>query len=165
MSDPVTLPALMEPLENAKLAKLAGEIVSNINNLPAILKTYGLSDEQFAVIEQNPYFKMVFEASTIEWQAADNAQRRIAIKSAAIIEDALPQLGAMLTKEGQTAAGAAELGKLFTKWAKIEGSDGEIAPGEKFSITINLGDDKKLTFEKDITPTPPLIEEKPNEPA
>ena len=100
----------------------------------------------------------------IEWQSAENAQARIKIEAAVALEDALPAIAARMTKEGEALSGVVETGKLFAKLAQIGEGRSEGLPGEKFSITINLGEDKKLTFEKDVTPTPPLIEEKAYEP-
>lgn len=165
MPDPSNLPVPTPTWDNARLAKLANELAKNIREIPEVLKSYGITEAQFEVIEKTEFFKRAFENSVIEWQSAENAQARIKIEAAVALEDALPAIAARMTKEGEALSGVVETGKLFAKLAQIGEGRSEGLPGEKFSITINLGEDKKLTFEKDITPTSPLIEEKAHEPA
>ncbi len=142
----VHLPDLPIP----KLASLAREIAMDIKTQALILKDYGLDQHQYDyLLANNEFFKAALHANTIEWNSALTTPDRLRIESAAILEDALPQLGARMVNKAEGMPGVVEAAKLFAKIAGVgEKEQGAKAPGEKFSITINLGEDKKLVFEK-----------------
>ena len=148
----------IKPLDQARLVLLAREVATDLRDLAAILADFNLSQEEYDRLLQNPYYKNALETSIIEWNSAHTTDQRIKIRAAAAIEDALMPMAVRMTKEGEPLTAVVETGKLFAKLAGL-GEEGRSAnPAEKFSITINLGEDKKLTFEKDVTPTPALIE-------
>lgn len=156
----VQLPARIEELGPAKLAKLAREVAMDVKDLPVILGHYNLTVADFERLKENEFFKRALEAVTIEWNSALSTHDRIKIEAAAILEDNMPALSARMVKNEEPLNAAVEAGKLFAKIAGIGDGAKEAHPGEKFTININLGADTKLHFEKDITPDVPLIEKK-----
>lgn len=167
MTDEIKLPVRAEPLNSYRLASLAREVAMNMRELPAILADYGIEPDDYQQILTWPFYKSALEAAVIEWNGPLSTNQRIKIQAAAALEDALPRMAARMSQTDETLPAVVETGKLFAKLAGI-GEQGQRGDGgEKFSITINLGDDKKLTFEKDVTPNKPLIEQKEqtNEPS
>lgn len=142
----VSIPVLTEVM----LANLAREIAKDINEPLTIIGHFGLSVEQFDVIKQNPFFIRVLAAEITSWKSAGNTEQRLKLSAAAILEEGLPKLGARMMKEGEPLPAAVETGKLLTKIAGIgEATVGPMTPGEKFTITINIGADKVEM--KDVT--------------
>lgn len=154
-----TLPVVVEEvLNNFLLAKLAREIAMNIREVPEILKTFKLSAEQYAAIEKIPFYKNVLDQYIIEWESARNTGDRLKIEAAAGLESAMPSLTARMQSEREDLGKAAEVAKLFSKIAGVEAGAAQSGnPGDKFSITINLGEDVKLQFDKEIEQTAPKI--------
>ncbi len=115
-----------------------------------------MSKEQYDWLkEHHAFFKQALHVSTIEWNSALTTPERIKLESAAILEDALPRLGARMANQAEGLPGVVEAAKLFAKIAGLgEKEVGDRAPGEKFTISINLGGDDKLIYKsKDVTPT------------
>lgn len=138
------------------LARLAREIAQNIRETHVILADYKINQTQFDwLCAYHEFFKQALHHSVIEWNAAGNTQERIKLQAAAGFEDKLPLL---LTRMGNTTEGlpgVVEAAKLVAKVAGVGERDvGAGAPGEKFSITINLGaDEKVIVGSKDVTPS------------
>ena len=144
--------------DQSRLVALARELATNMRDRSLVLKDYGLTEERYQALLENHFFKNTLDVCIIEWNSADSAEKRIRLQSAAAIEDALPMLAARMSKEGEPLPGVVETGKLLAKLAHLGEDTARGNPAERFTITINLGDDKKLTFEKDVTPVAPAIE-------
>jgi hypothetical protein len=162
---PAHLPMIPEGimLTPSSLAALAREVAMDIKVLPDILKHYKLTEETYIDICKVPFYKRALEVATIEWNSALSTHERLRIEAAASLEDALPGLSARMNNKDETLPAATEVGKLFAKIAGIgEPERGGAAATEKFTITINLGADKKLEFTKDVTPVIPIIDQEPS---
>jgi hypothetical protein len=145
-----------------RLAMLANEIAMDMKELPDVLKLYKLSETDYEKVCKIPFYKNALETATIEWQSPLGTHARIRIESAAILEEALPGLSARMKSRDEAFPAAIEAGKLFAKIAGLgEPEKAGASSGEKFTIEINLGEDKKLAYEKDITPVIPVIEQDP----
>jgi hypothetical protein len=155
---PVTLPApVTSPtLDNFQLAALAREIAMNIRSLDSVLEDYKITPAGFADIANNDFFKRALDQLTIEWKSALSTGDRIKIEAQAALEDALPSLAARMKKQDETLGAAVEVGKLFAKLGGLGEEKINANAAEKFSIVINLGEDHKLTFEKDVAPALPI---------
>lgn len=141
------------------LAALAREVAMDIKELPDILKHYKLSQEDYEKIAKIPFYAKALESAVIEWNSALSTPTRIRLEAAAIIEDAMPKLAARMKHQDEAFPAAIEAGKLFTKLAGLDAADKTgNTTGEKFTININLGEDAKLRYEKDVTPAIPIIE-------
>lgn len=161
----VNQPALVDSpeLSNYDLAKLAREIAMNIKPLDAVLSLYKITPEQYEKIKVHEFFARALDQFIIEWNSAKSVHDRIRIESAIILEDAMPGLAGRMAKESESLASVVETGKLLANLSGIGKEKERGNPGDKFSITINLGEDTKLKFEKDITPAAPKTDENQNE--
>ncbi len=152
-----SLPATIDlpDLSTTDLVKLAREIAMNIKDVGIVLGHYHLTQDQYDWLkEHHAFFKQALQVSTIEWNSSLTTPERLKLESAAILEDALPRLGARMVNSAEGLPGVVEAAKLFAKMAGIgEREGGERAPGEKFTISINLGGDDKLVYKSKETPT------------
>lgn len=138
------------------VVRLAQEVAMHIREVPEILEAYRLTQAEFELIEKLELYQRAHEQFLIEWTSAKSTPERLRIEAAASLEAAMPTLAARLQDRSEDLLKAVEVAKLF---AKISGTDTNQHaggnPADKFSITINLGEDVKLKFEKDVAPTEP----------
>lgn len=137
----VNPPAPPDPkLDGAQLVALARELVQLIKHPAEIFPDYKITQEQFdAHIITNGYFKRAYDALLIEWNAASSTNKRLAMKSAAVLEDSLTKVGARMTNEKETLTAVVEAGKFFAKLAGAGEDVRNQQAGEKFSINITIG--------------------------
>lgn len=153
------VPATIETLEDIGLVKLAREIAINHFPVETILERYQITPENWETVKASPRFQQLLEHEIQEWNGALNTHQRTSLKAAAMIEEYLPEGNSRLHDSRENLPAKVELLKLLAKIARMDSSgDGGGGSGEKFSVTINLGNDQKLTFEKkviDVTPDNP----------
>ena len=148
----------LPPMTHGQLASLAREVAMDIKTFDSVLLTYKLSNAQYEYLkEYNDFFKAALHSCAIEWHSALTTPERIKIEAAAALEDAMPQLSARMVNAAEGLPGVTEVAKLFAKIAGVgERETGQSAPGERFTISINLGGDEKLVVSsKDVTPSRP----------
>ena len=161
MSELSILPVQPDLTAN-QIAVIAREMAMNIRDPKFILDAVGITQEQFDThIRPQVYYKRAYEAFVTEWESALTTNKRIALQSAAALEDALPKLASRMSKDAEALPAVVETAKLLAKLAGAGEQTRETAPGERFTITINLGADT-LKFEETIGHSvQPLITEKP----
>lgn len=152
-------------LSEEQLVKLAIELAKAQRRPDAIFETFNITQEQFdKYIGPNLFFIKVYDAAVLDWNSATSAAKRIKIKSATALEQALPALHTRMIDRAEALPAAVETAKLF---AKLAGVGEEKQPGvtsERFSITINVGSKKieqAIEPSIDVTPVPTL--EKPSD--
>lgn len=144
----------MPDMSHMDMARLAREVATDIRELPDVLKIFSLTPEQYARIRTMPFFLRALETSTLEWNSALNTHERIKLEAACALEDALPKLAARMGKSDEALPGVIEAGKLFAKIAGLgEREQNQGAPGERFTITIHLGDGQDIKFDKASAPS------------
>ena len=152
-------PTVVKPdIDEATLVVLARDMAWNIRDPLILLDAIHVNWEQFHVhIKTNPFYKRAYETFLLEWESASTTNKRIAIKSAAALEDSLPHLGAKLVDAKESLPAKTEAAKLFARLAGAGEEKKDYSPGEKFVITINLGNDKirlEDTIRETITAVP-----------
>ena len=158
--------------DEIKLVKLAREIAMGIKPLEAILKDADIDQIEWAIIQKNPAFVSRLSAECLAWEGALNTPERVKVKSQSMIEEFLPELYASMNNKSEKLSdkiAAANLAKdLAGLGAKVDLKNGN--PGDRVNITINLGADTKLTYERelpakviDVTPTTTPIESTPTD--
>jgi len=132
------------------LVKLAREIAMNVSPLENVLENNGIDQDTWSIIRNHSRFKQLLETETSNWSSAINTQERVKLKAAAMIEEWLPEAYTRLHDPGETLNSKTELGKLVRDLAGFSKNGvGVEGGGEKFSVTINLGADSQLKFEKE----------------
>lgn len=134
--------------------RLARELALAILPLETILSNNQVPMEVWEQIQVHPRFLQLLEIETANWGSALNTHERVKLKSAALIEEWLPEAYARMTDPTENLNAKSEVAKLVAKLAGMGLSTAAVGGegGERFSVTINLGSDNRLTFEKTVTP-------------
>jgi hypothetical protein len=136
------------------LAQLAREIAMDIKERHVVLADHKLTEAQYEYLETyNEFYIAALKAACIEWHAPLSTQERIKLEAAAILEDSLPGLGSRMQNTREQLPGVIEAAKLFAKVAGVGERDaGTAAPGERFTINIDLGGDQKVVVQSGPAP-------------
>lgn len=146
------LPATLPRFSLVQLGKLAREVATDVRELADVLHDFELTEDQFQHLQEKTPFGNMLKAAIQEWNSALSAQDRIRILAANALEEQLPMLAARMGNEKEPLSGAVETGKLLAKLADIGEGARHGSASERFTITINLGDDKTLTLENAVRP-------------
>lgn len=156
MSD-LTLPANYQPSvpvatqDDIEMIKLAREIAMDQRELDEILEMHGVSKEKFEKLKVSPRFVSVLTSELAAWGSATNTNERVKLKSGAMIEEFLPHLYARLVDPKENLMAKVKGAELAAKLAGMGLSEAKINdPTDRVTITINLGEDKKLEFRKTL---------------
>jgi len=150
------IPNVVVPqLTSEQLLKLAREVAMDVMELDTICKGFSITPEQYALIADNIFFQRALDAYRQEWHSSLSTRERIRVQSAMALEAALPSLAAKMIKKEESFDAQIKAGQLLSKIAGVEEQKQELSSGEKFTITINLGADQQLRYEKEVAPKPP----------
>jgi hypothetical protein len=141
-----------------KLRDLAQDIVKNIYEIPDILQRAGITQNEYAALAETTPFKQMLQVAANEWDGAHNTSLRVKLKSALLLEQALPSMfGALIDKEEPLAART----QLFVAMGKV-GELGHAPPitqganaGSTFRLEINFPSQpaKSIVIQHDELPS------------
>lgn len=137
---------------NDKLLHLAREIAIDHYSIEDILKNLQISTKEWESIQKSDAFQALLAEQIQAWHSVTNTHERTKLKAASLIEHWLPEAYARLSDQSEALPGKAKLFEVLMKLAGMgltQNGAGE-GGGERFSVTINLGADSKLTFEKEL---------------
>lgn len=139
--------------DDVAMIKLAREVAMDILPFEEVLATHGLTQERWDELNNHPAFQSLLKSAIEEWQSATNTAERVKIKSLAFIEESLPEFYARAHDPKEPLSAKTEVLKTIAKFAGVGNTnfDGSVN-GERMTVTINLGEDRQLRIEKDITP-------------
>lgn len=125
-----------------------------IHTLEEILKRRGMTKTEWLRVSKTPAFQALLLDAVTTWQGALNTHERTKLKAAALVEEWLPELNTRMHDPQESLNAKIEGGKLAARIAQmgLTNTGIEGGAGERVSITINLGADAKLKFEKDLPP-------------
>lgn len=148
------MPVNAKEFNDLTFVKLARELALAINPLETILSHNQVTTEDWEQIKSHPRFLQYLEVETSNWGSALNTHERVKLKSAAMMEEWLVEAYARMTDPSENLNAKTEVAKLVSKLAGLGITNAAVegAAGERFSVTINLGADNKLTFEKAVSP-------------
>jgi hypothetical protein len=127
-------------MNETKLLSLVREIALDIQEIPDILAQQGITWAQYEELQQTDRFKMLLEDAVVAWRSALNAQERLKLKAATILEDFVPELHGRLHDRGESLNHKIEGAKLLARIAGVDSTGGASGvAGEKFTVTINIG--------------------------
>ncbi|MGE0677774.1 hypothetical protein [Pseudolabrys sp.] len=147
-----TAPAVISD-QDQKYIRLAREIVTNLYDIETILKNNKITQNEWNKIQADPAFIKLAASEAAAWHSAGNTLDRTKLKAGAMIEEWLPEAYARMHDRAESLAAKTELAKLISRIAGVGLNDASVAGGgEGVKITINLGQDANLKFEKVVTP-------------
>lgn len=138
--------------DHTVMLKLARELAMDIYPLEKILEVHGVPWSEWEIINKNSVFQSYLRSSIEEWQSAVNTGERVKLKSLAFVEEALPEFFARAHDASENLSAKTEVLKTIAKFAGVGGTVDGTVSGEKFSVTINLGADRQVKIERDVTP-------------
>lgn len=133
-------------------AALAREIAMDILPLADILRLHQLDDEQWMQVQANPSFQRQVSSLVQEWNSATNVKERTRTKAATGLESVLEVLVSDITDPLIPLGQRVEAAKLLARLGELDGAR-EQALGERFSISINIGDVTREVEVKTINAT------------
>lgn len=134
------------------MQKVAREIAMDIREIDEILKVHEVTPEQWQEIQNSTIFQSYLRSSMEEWNSSLNTKERVTLKSLAFIEESLPEFFARAHDSDENLPAKVEVLKTIARFAGVGGPVDVGGVGERLSVTINLGADKQVKFEKDVTP-------------
>jgi len=160
---------ILDPVNSdIAMVKLAREIAMDIQPLQNILQQYAISDETWSQLQSNTRFQMLLSSEIEAWQTALNTHERVKMKSAAMLEEWLPNLNMRMHDHEEALPAVIEAGKMLARIANL-GVPGDVTAGnigERFVINISMGPAAQpLEFSKDVTPQVTIEHEPSPEPA
>lgn len=138
-------------LSDQALSHLALQVAMDIAPIEELTRQVGITPEFYDKhVKENPFFKKVLEQYTIEWNSVQKTPDRVKWKAQALIELGLSTLGTRMLDTDEALPAVTEAAKLVSRLAGVDSDKGGTSPGEKFTITINLGPDNTVTCEKEV---------------
>lgn len=154
------LPVLDLPsgITDQKLLVIAREVAMDIFDIDQILVFTNTSADEYAQIKELPRFEAYLRSEMEAWNSALNTHERVKIKAASQIEFALPELNNRLHDANETLMSKVKLAELISKLAGMGAQNAQVngESADRFTVTINLGEDRKLEISEKITH--PVIE-------
>ena len=146
-------------LNDNQIASIAREMEWKVFDPAKIIAAAGITAEQFDYwVMKNAFYKKAYEVFLLEWEAANSTNKRIAIKSGALLEDSLKGLGVRIANDKEPLSSVVAAATLVAKLAGAGEHKSDMTPGEKFTINISLGA-KHIRFDETISK--PIIDVTP----
>lgn len=141
-----------QDIDELTLVKLSREIAKDIHPIETILERFGIPPDLWRDISSQPRFTALLQSEAEAWNNAANTAERTKLKSMSMIEEALPEFFERMHDPREPLIAKAKVFELVSKVAGAFASEKDAGgSGDGVKITINLGADKSVTFEKDIT--------------
>lgn len=150
---PVTPVALPKGWTLQKMSSLIRDVAQQLYEIPTILSTHGLTEDQYKIIASNEFFQRTLEQYKIEWFSGANTQKRLALEAAIALEDTMPSVVARAHKVNEPLNDVVALLKLLAEMSGATGrkdAQSPIGGTERFKIVFNLGGD---TLKRESTVT------------
>ncbi len=133
------------------IVKLAREIAMDLRPLDTILEMHQVSRDDFEKLKVNPYFVRVLTSEKEVWEAASNTRQRVELKSAAIVEEFLPELYRRMVNPKEDLLKVVKGLEHVSKLANMgQSKEGAVDLTDKVVITINMGADARLSVTKEV---------------
>lgn len=137
------------------ISRLARDVARNLIPLDQILKSSQISPSQYEQVVAHPFFRSRLEEELNAWNG--DVRTRVQAKAATLIEESLDEIFLLVHDRAVPLNHKIDALKFAARLAAMEDGAKE-GPGDRVVININLGDDRKLTFDKEVLPEPKTIE-------
>lgn len=134
-------------------ANIATELAAGLADAEGIKVRYGITDEEWEQLRQNPAFRNMCREALAKWAGDMNAGKRITVKSEVALEDSI-QVLYEIAHDAEAPpmariASVTEMAKLAGRNAKEGQGGGSAGPGFAINIEINTGGEQtdRVTIE------------------
>ena len=126
--------------EELRLRNLANGIVRQIEDPAAVLARLGFTSEDYTTLAETRAFRLMLMQAQSEWEGAGNTHKRIKLKAAVNIEEALPHFYHAMTDPKEPLSAKVKAFEVISKVAGLGVPDPVAAGnGQFFNLQINLG--------------------------
>ena len=135
-------------------AHLAFELATGMTSVPDVLARYKIQKHHLKLLlKQDAQFRHQYNDYKREWGAPKNAKERLRLKAQLAAEDGLLTLYSMFNDPDIGATQRIEAYKQICTLADVAPKKDAVPDGQRFSITINLGDgpQDRLTITQEPT--------------
>jgi hypothetical protein len=132
-------------------ARLAWELVANINSKADIMRRHGMTFDDFDAKLLDPPFKTMLEEYRKRWNSELSVNQRVALKAALLTEDSLLDVYAIIKNTDASPGQRLEAFGALAKAGEVGVTKKETGPaGAPVQITINIPGKSGVTI--DATP-------------
>jgi hypothetical protein len=126
--------------EEQRLRELANGVIRGIQTPEEVLSILGFTSQEYADLSETRMFRQMLRQAQDEWEGASNTHKRIKLKAAVNIEQALPHFYLAMTDAKEPLSSKV---KAFEVVSRVAGL-GQVEPvnagaGQFFKLEINLG--------------------------
>jgi hypothetical protein len=128
-------------LDDLTMMRLADELARDMYPTDDVLRRFALDPLVFnQIVRVNPTFIKHYSEYHAKWHSTANSGERVKLKSKALVEEWLVELNRQFHDMSLPLSAKVEAMKLLSKIAglDVDTSRGNITPGERVQVTINL---------------------------
>jgi hypothetical protein len=131
---------LLSQNEEQRLRELANGIIRGIQTPEEVLNILGFTSQEYTDLTETRSFRQMLRQAQDEWEGASNTHKRIKLKAAVNIEQALPHFYLAMTDAKEPLSSKVKAFEVVSRVAGL-GNPEPQAPGagQFFKLEINLG--------------------------
>jgi hypothetical protein len=132
--------AFLSSKEEQRLRELANGIVRGIQTPEEVLNMLGFNSYEYADLTETRMFRQMLRQAQDEWEGASNTHKRIKLKAAVNIEEALPHFFTAMTSDKEPLSSKVKAFEVVSRVAGLGNPEPMNAgAGQFFKLEINLG--------------------------
>ncbi len=133
------MPIIIEA-DEARLRELANGIAKDVEDVDKLLERLGFTREDYDELAGTRTFKSILSQATSEWEGAGNTHKRIKLKAAINIENALPEFYHAMVDPKEPLSSKVKAFEVVARVAGLGNPELQAAGGGQFfKLEINLG--------------------------
>jgi hypothetical protein len=132
--------SLMTKDDEKRLRDLAAGVVRGIEDPAVVLERLGFTSQDYIELSETRAFRTMLSQAQAEWEGASNTHKRIKLKAAVNIEEALPHFFQAMTDDKEPLSSKVKAFEVVSRVAGL-GNPEPIGAGQGqfFKLEINLG--------------------------
>jgi hypothetical protein len=139
--------------DEQRLRELATGIAKGVEDDDELFKRLGFTREDYNELAETRTFKLILSQATSEWEGAGNTHKRIRLKAAVNIEQALPHFYQAMIDPKEPLSSRVKAFEVVARVGNL-GNPDVLPPGggQFFKLEINLGAGRRETVVIEQTP-------------
>lgn len=133
-------PALLTAEDEKRLRDLAAGLIRGIEEPETVIARCGFTPEQYTELSETRMFRQMLSEAQEEWEGARNTHKRIKLKAAVNIEEALPHFFKAMTSDKEPLSSKVKAFEVVSRVAGLGNPEpAPVGNGQFFKLEINLG--------------------------
>jgi hypothetical protein len=126
--------------DEKRLRDLAAGLIRGIEEPETVLERCGFTAEDYTELSETRMFRQMLREAQEEWEGARNTHKRIKLKAAVNIEEALPHFYQAMTSDKEPLSAKVKAFEVVSRVAGLGNPEPQVAGnGQFFKLEINLG--------------------------